>query len=453
MKSKGSNFWAPNFPLSPARMPFFYGWLIVGVGTLSFISSMPGQTSGVSVFIDHLIIHLGLTRVHLSFAYFLGTLLGGLLLPWSGRLYDRYGGRKCIFFALISMGFSLILLSQSDRIAAFISINIVMINRWSASFITVLIGFFLIRLIAQGFLWVMSQNIMGKWFDKKRGLIMAISGTLSTFAFTITPKVFNALIEWCGWRGAWLILGLLLIFGSALIAWILFRDNPEECGLFMDGELPPVKEDPIKNSDRVTVHEFTLEQAIRTYSFWLLNINFAFSAMFTTGYTFHVISIGGELGLSKAMTLNLFIPMAIVGVITNFITGWLADKTRLKYVLILMAAASAIAPAGMLIMPSIIGKVFIILGIGIPTGCWQVLNGVSWPRYYGRFHLGVIAGLSGSITVISSSLGPFIFSLSKQYLGQYEPIFIFSIFIPFAIAIGGFWIENPQHKFIQAKNR
>ncbi len=64
-------------------------------------------------------------------------------------------------------GFSSYIISQADRIAAFISFNIVLINRWSAAFITVLTGFFLIRFIGQGFLWIMSQNMMGKWFDKK----------------------------------------------------------------------------------------------------------------------------------------------------------------------------------------------------------------------------------------------------------------------------------------------
>ncbi len=280
---------------------------------------------------------------------------------------------------------------------------------------------------------------------------MAISGMISTFAFSITPKGFNALIEWLGWRGAWIFLGLLLIFGMTFITWLLFRENPEDCGLVMDGDNSPVK-DPIKNSDMMIVREYTLKQAIKTYSFWLININFAYSAIFTTGYTFHVISIGEELGLDKAMTLNLFIPMAFVGVVTNFLAEWIADKTRLKYVLILMAVAGDIAPAGMLMMPSLIGKIFIVLGIGIPSGCWQVLNGVSWPRYFGRLHLGVIAGLSASITVISSSLGPFIFSLSKQYLGQYEPIFLTSIFLPVAIAIGGFWMENPQRKLIHLRN-
>ena len=445
MKANSSIVWAPHFPISPARFSFFYGWVIMSVGTLAFISSMPGQTSGVSVFIDYLITHLNLTRVQLSIAYFLGTLFGGLLLPWSGRLYDRFGARKCNFFASISMGLALILLSQSDRVAAFISFDFIFFNRWSTAFITVLTGFFLIRFIGQGFLWIISQNMMGKWFDKKRGLVMAISGMISTIAFSLTPKLFNALIEWCGWRGAWILLGLLLIFGMSLIAWIFFRDHPEECGLVMDGG-DSEKKDHTENTDMLIVSEFTLKQAIKTYSFWLININFAFSAMFTTGYTFHVISIGEELGLNKAMILNLFVPMAFVGVAMNFLAGWIADKMRLKYVLILMSVAGVIAPVGMLNMPSLIGKIFIILGIGIPAGCWQVLNGVSWPRYFGRLHLGVIAGLSASITVISSSLGPVIFSLSKQYLGHYDPVFIGSIFLPAIIAIGGFWMENPQRK-------
>lgn len=451
MKRSGSILWAPHFPISPARFPFFYGWVIMSVGTLSFISSMPGQTSGVSLFIEPLMTQLNLTRVHLSLAYFLGTLCGGLLLPWSGRLYDRFGARKCIFFASINMGLALILLSQADRVAAFISFDYFLFNRLSASFITVLFGFFLIRFIAQGFLWITSQNMMGKWFDKKRGLIMAISGMISTIAFSLTPKGFNALIEWLGWRGAWIFLGLLLIFAMSLITWFFYRDTPEECGLVMDGG-DNRGNNRTKNSDMLIVREFTLKQAIKTYSFWLINLNFAFSAMFNTGYTFHVISIGEDIGLNKAMILNLFIPMAFVGVAMNFTTGWIADRTRLKYVLILMSIAGVLAPAGMLLMPSVIGKIFIVLGVGIPSGCWQVLNGVAWPRYFGRLHLGAIAGLSASFTVISSSLGPFIFSLSKQYLGQYDTIFIVSLFLPACIAIAAFWMENPQRKLARLNN-
>ena len=68
-KYHGSKRWAPDFPFSPKKIPFFYGWLIVAAGTLAVVFSIPGQTMGFSVFTDVLIKELGLTRVQLSTAY------------------------------------------------------------------------------------------------------------------------------------------------------------------------------------------------------------------------------------------------------------------------------------------------------------------------------------------------------------------------------------------------
>ena len=53
--------WA-NTPFSPARCPFFYGWVIVAVSTLSICSSIPGQTAGIGLFTDSLMGALGITR-------------------------------------------------------------------------------------------------------------------------------------------------------------------------------------------------------------------------------------------------------------------------------------------------------------------------------------------------------------------------------------------------------
>lgn len=65
---------SPDFPFAPRRLPFFYGWVIVGVATLGVVMSIPGQTMGVSVFTDHLIRVTGLTRLELAYTYLVGTL-------------------------------------------------------------------------------------------------------------------------------------------------------------------------------------------------------------------------------------------------------------------------------------------------------------------------------------------------------------------------------------------
>lgn len=42
-------------PFSAARAPFFYGWIIILMGTLGVLMSTPGQTIGLSTFTDSLI--------------------------------------------------------------------------------------------------------------------------------------------------------------------------------------------------------------------------------------------------------------------------------------------------------------------------------------------------------------------------------------------------------------
>ena len=42
-------------PFPPSRLPFFYGWVILGAGIIGILMSIPGQTMGVSVFTENLL--------------------------------------------------------------------------------------------------------------------------------------------------------------------------------------------------------------------------------------------------------------------------------------------------------------------------------------------------------------------------------------------------------------
>ena len=78
---------------TPSHFPFFYGWVIVFAATLGTVFSIPGQTMGFSVFTEILMKELQLSRVQLSVAYCLGTVLSGVMLPMVGRWMDRWGER------------------------------------------------------------------------------------------------------------------------------------------------------------------------------------------------------------------------------------------------------------------------------------------------------------------------------------------------------------------------
>ena len=73
--------------------PVFYGWVIAAVGALGLVMTSPGQTYSVSIFIEHFIQDLNISRSLVSSLYTAGTLLGALALPTIGRQIDQRGAR------------------------------------------------------------------------------------------------------------------------------------------------------------------------------------------------------------------------------------------------------------------------------------------------------------------------------------------------------------------------
>ena len=61
--------------------PVYYGWVVLGISTLGMAATLPGQTAGVSLFIDAFIEDLGLSRSLVSWFYTVATVLSSLGLP------------------------------------------------------------------------------------------------------------------------------------------------------------------------------------------------------------------------------------------------------------------------------------------------------------------------------------------------------------------------------------
>jgi len=443
-----SRLWSADFPFAPSRCPFFYGWVITAAATIGIVFSIPGQTMGFSVFTDVMMRELGLSRVQLSAAYFIGTMLSGFTLPWLGRLYDRFGGRRMGVYSSLATGIVLFFLSVaaplSRRISGAIEAGAAL--RVAVSFMVITAGFYLIRASAQGVLTMTSRNLVGKWFDYHRGTALALSGAVTAFGFSLAPRVLDSLIQQFGYDGAWRLLGLLTVTIMAGLGWLLFRDNPEECGMNMDGPpRPGTRRKP--HADSLTHRDLTRGEALRTWPFWAFNLSIAFFSLFATAYTFNIVSIGAEAGREKSAILSLFVPMAFVSVVSNLLCGWFSSRTRLKYLLVLMNASSLAGVFGVLYIGSPGGAAAFVIGNGVCGGCFGALSGITWPRFFGRRWLGAISGVAMSSMVLSSAIGPILFSLSLAHTGSYTPILWISAIIPAALLLGSFRADNPQHRF------
>lgn len=82
--------------------------------------------------------------------------------------------------------------------------------------------------------------------------------------------------------------------------------------------------------------------------------------------------------------------------------------------------------------------------MGALGGFFGVLNSVTWPRFFGRQHLGAITGRVMSTLIFASAIAPSIFSFSYTLLGSYRYMaYIGFIFITM-LAIAGAKADNPQ---------
>jgi len=438
-----NRLWAPDFPFRPNAFRPFYGWYVVAISTLGLLFSIPGQTMGFSVFTGFLMAELGLGRVALSTAYCIGTVASGFTLPWLGRLFDRLGARRMIVFASIATGLILFYLSWTGPLLHILSKALPILRPQWIAFSLILVGFYLIRASAQGVLAMTSRNAVGKWFDYHRGTALALSGVFVSFGFSMAPPLLNSMIETHGAPATWRLLGVATIFGMALVGWLFLRDNPEECDLRMDGRSPGQAEREAHPDARIS-QELDRPAAVRTWSFWAFNLSFSFIALFSTAFTFHIVSVGAEAGRDKAEVLALFFPAAIISVCLNLLCGWLSPRIRLKWLLLILNLGSLLGVVGTIYLDQEWGKIAFLVGNGMAGGCFAALTGIVWPRFYGRTHLGAISGLSMASMVIASGIGPLLFSLCLDRTDSYQGILWACLLLPALLAVGSLWADNPQ---------
>lgn len=429
-------------PFSPAKLPFFYGWVILAAGTIGVLMSIPGQTVGVSVFTENLISDLKINRNNLSLAYLIGTLVSGLLITRAGKLYDKYGARVMAFVSGVMLGLMLLYLTRIDVV-----VNFLRNWRWLSpallTFILLSFGFWGIRFFGQGMLTMISRNMVMKWFNKRRGMANAVLGIFSAFGFSMAPKILNQIIERLEWRGAWIFLAIIVGIGFALFVLIIFRDNPEDSGCEADGKHGFIKK--TKRPPSLPDRDYSLLEARRTLAFWAFTMGLSLAALYITGLTFHVVSIFDLAGLSEKKALGIFLPTSIIAMVVQFGLGNASDYVRLKYLLIVFMLGMILTSTGLTFLgKQALAYWLIIGGNGLVWGLWTVLVGVTWPRFYGLKNLGAISGFSMSWTMIGSALGPYLFSLSMNYSGSYGPVGWGCLGLSLALFLFAFKADNPN---------
>lgn len=402
------------------------------VATLGLIMTSPGQTYSISIFIEYFISDLEISRSLVSTLYTVATLIGSFALPMVGRQIDTLGSRAVMVIISILFGIACIYMG-------FIT-NAMML----------VIGFVAIRMLGQGSLVLVSNNVINQWWVKRRGLMVGISGLLmALLGLGGFPNLINWLIPQFGWRWTFGILGLMLLVIMAPLAWLFIRNKPEDFNLKPDGgsTVPTVVSHP--GSGKTAIEDtpevdWTLQEAYKTAAFWILVASISMIAMMHTGLFFHMVSIFQDNGLDPAVAASVYVPIALTTAVVNLSSGFLVDRFPVRILLAIMLLFQAAS----LFMAQYLSTVVLAFSYGILLGAtgglMRTINSVAFAKYYGRLHLGAITGVTSTILIAGSALGPMPLGIARDMLGSYNlTLTIFSI-LPLILAVISLFMSKPE---------
>ena len=392
-------------------MPFYYGWIILGLSGVVSYSARPLMSVAVlTVFVVPMSEQFGWTRAELAGAVSLGGVFAAVVSPMVGLVLDRYGSGMVVGIFSAIAGACAVALGAVTQIWMF--------------YVVYVPG----RMAFSGPLELGTSVAVSNWFVRRRPFALALNHVTQGSGLAVMPLVAQAIIGAWGWDVAWYTLGIWTVAVGVVPAMLLMARRPEDLGLKPDGGAGSARSGSGGSGRRPQSSEeeinFTLRQAMRTRAFWLMMV-FAFAGFIVqAGVSLHQVPHFVDQGVPPSVAVWTASTFAISQVPASVVFSAMAQKTQARFVMTvsgLVVATGAITTAfASEIAVGVLGAFF--LGFGV--GGLHIMARLAGADYFGRLHLGAIRAWGLAAQVGGQALGPTAAGLSVDRFGTYQGAFL-----------------------------
>ena len=198
-----------------------------------------------------------------------------------------------------------------------------------------------------------------------------------------------------------------------LVSGVFVRRAPEDLGLHPDGlDHAPIEEEANGSRGLATTDDWTVKEAMRTPTMWLLLLALGLAGTSLTGTLVYRVDYWSSLGMSPALVGFGTMLDPLVVVFSVFLMGMVADRVPVRF---LGFGGLAVFAASVLPMIYSDGQAYTIIlhnvVWGAGAGGYITLNNLVWPNYYGRRYLGAIRGIVLPVSIAASGLGAPLYGL------------------------------------------
>jgi MFS family permease len=413
------------------RLPFYYGWLIVGIAFVTMAIGVTARTA-FSLLMPPLIDEFGWDRGLAAGAFSFGFLVSALLSPIAGRMMDARGPRIVILTGVL-------LLTAGLLFAPFIELP------WHLyATLGVLVGGG-----ANLMTYTTHSQFLPNWFLRRRGLAISIAFSGVGVGAIILLPWLQSIIETEGWRTSCWAMGALTLFIVGPLN-LLVRKKPEEIGLLPDGG-SPVGSVAGKRGANIADPawasiEWTLARAVATRRFWWIVLGY-FCALIAwyavqVHQTKYLIEIGFK-PLTAAWALGV---VSVVGIPGQISLGALSDRIGREWVWATGCAGFAVCYAALIELEHSPSNALLYLMVISQGFLGYALTSVMGPIVAEIFdgpHYGSIFGTITIALIGGGAAGPWMAGVIHDITGSYRLAFVVAI-VCCVVSAAAIWLAAPR---------
>lgn len=413
------------------RLPFYYGWLIVGIACVTMAIGVTARTA-FSLLMPPLIDEFGWDRGFAAGAFSFGFLVSAILSPIVGRVMDARGPRIVILtgVALLSSGLTLATLIERP---------------WHLyATLGVLVGGG-----ANMMTYTAHSQFLPNWFVRRRALAISIAFSGVGIGAIVLLPWLQSIIARDGWRASCLTLAAIVLCAAAPLN-LLVRKRPQDIGHLPDG-LPATDEAGHKRAASNIVDaewaavEWTLARAIRTARFWWIAFGYFCALVAWYSVQVHQTQYLVEIGFTPLVAAWALGIVSAIGIPGQISLGALSDRIGREWVWTAGCAGFAICYATLIVMEQAPSNAMLyvmifaqgFLGYAITSVMAaivaEIFEGPHYASIFGAISVPMIGG---------GAFGPWITGVIHTATGSYRLAFLLIIGCC-ALSALAIWIAAP----------
>ena len=403
---------APLLPrLLIPRLPFFYGWVVLGCVCLAGFARQGPAVAVLSIFVVPMTNEFGWSRTEMAGAVSLGGMLAAFASPIIGPVLDRRGARLVLCLAVLGTGLATMALSLTQSLLVFYLLFCFARMNWAGPFDLGLYG------------------ALNNWFVARRALATSIATLAQMSGLVALPIIAQFAMRDGDWRASWVAVGATVLIVGFVPSWLLLVRRPEDVGLQPDrlaagaGQAAP---EP----------RFSRIAAMRTPAFWMLSLYTVLVYPVQAGVSLFQAPLLIERGITPIVAATVIAFFSAMSAVASFGIGFLPRRWPVRYAMMLSAALLSVGAFGLVGVGAPEGAYLAAGVFGLGIGGIMTLLPMAWADYFGRESYGAIRGVALSLQVAAQAMGPLLSGALRDWTGDYTmSLMTFGILAALAAAV------------------